>query len=272
MLFVVAAVVLLISPLVYWLAREIHAMVSVAPGDQRQLPVLCESDGVLSRADHEGRSRTVVGIAWVASYAFALYTAMALLTASNATQRARDAPERAQDVLTGCLLATCLFWGSSVEGKLRGAPGWFAVATAWHFVAYACVFELSRELHIVLSATMLRKTLPAVVLVCSVLAVIAAIVWHAWLWNSARGRRADFLLVAAAVLAAHAAARALFSSAGSPVRVHVHHSWWAFVLSFLPVPSRSRVSFISQSLLLAIHLHGMAAFGAQPIFEAVKAA
>lgn len=43
-------------------------------------------------------------------------------------------------------------------------------------------------------------------------------------------------------------------------------SWWAWVLSFMCVFD-NRSSMIAQTMFLGVHVHGVAAFGVEPIFE-----
>eukprot|EP01061_Rhynchopus_euleeides_P041700 TRINITY_DN72931_c0_g1_i1.p2 TRINITY_DN72931_c0_g1~~TRINITY_DN72931_c0_g1_i1.p2 ORF type:complete len:167 (+),score=49.43 TRINITY_DN72931_c0_g1_i1:78-503(+) len=133
--------------------------------------------------------------------------------------------------------------------------------------AYCAMFEMVRGMHITLTAQ-LADTLEGILIAVATLLLCAAYFAHACKLALLQHKGRAFGMACAAFAAVHLVAYAVATSVTPAVKVHLHHQWWGFAVSFVAQSSTSsRACAIGQAMSIGIHLHGLAAFGSQPIFK-----
>ena len=208
-------------------------------------------------------------VTWLVVYFALNQGGAAFLEPLELTHHTRGAVQRGHEVMWGAVAASAVWFAGGIRERVF-ASRWFLGLVCAFTAAYCVMFEMVRGLHITLTAH-LADTLEGVLLAGSTFVVVGAILLHSYLLAVQQNRRNNFTATIAVVLIVHAFAFAVATNVDPTVKVHMHHQWWGFVMVFLCAQTKtpSRGCAVAQAMSLGIHLHGLTAFGAQPIFKIV---
>ena len=206
---------------------------------------------------------------WAAGYAGVAAVGSQALRALDLHRRERGGVDAGHDVLWGGVACAVLYLNAGVNRRVRDLSWRFVGGVAVAGVAYCVMFELvkAQSLQVTVSWQLSDK-LEGVFVALAAFVVVAAYAAHCFLLFRAARRTTHVVAGVVAVAVLHVAALLVAQAADPTTKVHVHHQWWAFLVTFLGAHGRpSRASVVGQAMLIGIHLHGLAAFGAQPNFK-----
>eukprot|EP01064_Diplonema_japonicum_P008136 TRINITY_DN15657_c0_g1_i1.p1 TRINITY_DN15657_c0_g1~~TRINITY_DN15657_c0_g1_i1.p1 ORF type:complete len:275 (+),score=35.76 TRINITY_DN15657_c0_g1_i1:40-825(+) len=248
------------GPLIYFLVVEIRDLLRIEPRSITP-PPLSSLDSTIDLTYIRG-----LGL-WSAWYAVVVVGCRKCLEAGELTYREKGEGEQANDVMHGLVCAAVLYITTGVRAKFTEKTKLFMCLTLLGVGGYAWIFEASRTLHVTLTSQ-LSDTFQGVVLALCTFLTVGLVLFHSYLTAKALGYLPAFGYVTCYILAAHVFCYFVPGEALS--RVHIHHQWWGFVMSLVPPAShQSRAAMWCQAMLFGVHAHGLAAFGAQPIFNNV---
>ena len=200
-------------------------------------------------------------VAWIATVA-ACYV---ILLLSQCDKNKRGPEQRSEDWIKLLYFSVVLGAVGGVAGRVWSTP-WFVAVVGAFLALYTWLFESVRERRITISPQMLMgdhwKFGIAVVLFATVVSLLAL---SSQLITAFRVSQEFFFAYLALVLLVGGAHVALLCFNKN---FHVHHWYWSLILAHACVFDTT-VSMLAQAMLLAVHIHGVACFGYEPVFPAL---